>query len=227
MAAVRHRLYLAGLLVAATVATACNPLALPFFLMTGMNPKQEPQCKLASPDKEKEVRVVLLASTGLETRPEFVRVDRDLVRNLARQLQQNFLENKEKVTLVSSTQVEKYKDEHPNWRSLDLHEIGKYFNADYVIDLEIESISLYEPGSGNQLYRGRAALSLTVVNVRKPGDDPLYHEEYTCEYPKARGPIPVGEGSDAQFRLAFLRHVAKQLSWRFTAHPVEDDIATD
>jgi hypothetical protein len=227
MTALRQRWRLIGLILTAVVCSGCNMLALPFFLMTGMNPKHDPQCKLASEDKEKEVKVVILAYTGLETRPEFLRVDRELASLLARQLQQGFKENKEKVLIASITQIEKYKDEHPNWKAMDLEEIGTHFGADYVIDLGIESLSLYETGSGNQLYRGRATISIAVVDVHKPDEDPIYREEYTCEYPKTRGPIPVSEGNPLQFRQAFLQHVAKQLSWRFTAHPVDEDITCD
>jgi hypothetical protein len=227
MAALRQRWRLVGLILTAVACSGCNMLALPFFLMTGMNPKHDPQCKLASEDKDKEVKVVILAYTGLETRPEFLRVDRELASMLARQLQQGFKENKEKVLLASITKVEKYKDEHPNWKAMDLEEIGTHFGADYVIDLGIESLSLYEPGSGNQLYRGRATISIAVVDVHKPDEDPIYREAYTCEYPKTRGPIPVSEGNPLQFRQAFLKHVAKQLSWRFTAHPVDEDITCD
>lgn len=219
--------YLAGLIVAVVLCTGCNMLSLPFFLLSGMDPKHEPQCKLASDKKEKEVRVIILASMGLETRPEFLRVDRELSTELSRQLQKGFKDNKETVTLLSITQVEKYKDEHPNWRSLDPQEIGKYFNADYVVDLEIETMSLYEPGSSNQLFRGRAEIAITVVDVHKPREDPIYRESFTCEYPKARGPIPAGDGTAQQFRSAFIKHVAKQLSWRFTAHPTDEEIACD
>jgi hypothetical protein len=217
---------LAGLLLAAAVCTGCNMLSLPFFLMMGMNPKHEPPCRLASADKNKEVKVVILAYSGLQTQTEFLRVDRELTSRLARQLQQGFKENKEKVTLVSARQVEKYKDEHPNWHAKDLVEIGEHFDADYVIDLDIASLTLYEPGSANQLYRGRAAIAVCVVDVHKPDDDPLFKKPYTCEYPKT-GAVPAGDGSGPKFRDTFLDHVAKELSWFFTAHPVDSDLSME
>jgi hypothetical protein len=220
--------HLTGLmLVAALATTGCNMLALPFFLIPGMEPKIEAKCKLAAEDKEKEVKVIILASCGLETRPEFLRVDRDLSRMVAMNLQEAFKKNKEKVTLVPISQIEKYKDEHPNWHSLDPEEIGKHFKADYVINLEIDSISLYEQGSSNTLFRGRTEISLAVVNIKQPKEGPIYKEEYTCEYPRAKGPIPAGDSNPAQFRQRFLGVVARELSWRFTAHLVDDDLQCD
>jgi len=223
MAAPRHPWRLAGLLLLASLGFGCNMLALPFFLMTGMDPKHEARCKLACDDKKKEVRVVIVAYSGLETRPEFIRVDSELTHLLSRHLQEAFRANKEKVTVVSRSQVDKYKDEHPNWHALSAAEIGRYFNADYVIDLEINALSLYERGSSNQLYRGHADITISCWDVNASGEDPKYTEPYTAEYPRTRGPIAVSDGNAQQFRQAFLNQVAKELSWRFSAHPTSDD----
>jgi len=223
MSAWKQSWCLAGVMLVASLSAGCNIMALPFFLIPGMEPKHDPKCKLASDDKEKEVKAVIIASSGLETRPEFLRIDRELSRLGCVQFQEGFKKNKEKVTMVATSQVEKYKDEHPNWRSQDSEEIGKYFNADYVIDLEIDSLSLYEQGSANTLFRGRADVSITAVNVHQATEGPIYKEEYRCEYPRARGPIPVDGNNAAQFRQRFLSVVAREISWRFTSHPVEDD----
>ncbi len=223
----RFKYYLAGLFLAAALCTGCNLMALPFFLMPGMEPKHEAKCRLASKDKEKEVKAVILATSGLETRPEFLRVDRELSRLMSMQMQEGFKKNKEKVALVPTSQIEKYKDEHPNWRSMDPAEIGKHFEADYVINVEVNSVTLYEQGSANTLFRGRADISLDVVEVHKPVEGPIYREEYTCEYPKVKGPIPVDNSNPAQFRQRFLNVVARELSWRFTSHLVEDDHQCD
>jgi hypothetical protein len=226
MAAPLRRWYTGGLLLVAALGAGCNLLSIPYFLLYA-DAKHPAKCKLAANDKDKQVRVVILTYGGLETRPEFLRVDRELASYLVKHLQEGFKNNKENVTLVATTLVEKYKDEHPNWHALDLDEIGTHFRADYVVDLEINDITLYEPGSRNTLYRGRTAISVAVVDVSKPGEEPIYREEYTCEYPLTRGPIPVDDSNPQQFRQLFLNHVAKQLSWRFTAHPTADDFSCE
>ncbi len=223
MAARWRRWRFAALLVVAAAGLGCNMLSFPFFILMGMNSKEDPPCKLASKDKEKEVQVVILASTGLETRTEFLRVDRELTNKVALHLNQGFKDNKEKVKLISARKVDQFKDEHPNWKTMDLVKIGDYFEADYVIHLDILSVSMYEPGSANQLFRGRAEIDVRVVDVNDPDADAIFRKVYLTEYPKTRGPIPVGDGSPVQFKQTFLDHVARQLSWYFTAHPYDDE----
>lgn len=213
----------AGLIVVAACSTGCNMMALPFFLLPGSDPKHEARCKLEPHDEHKDARVVILCASGLETRPEFLRLDQELGRLLYRQLEDGFKQNKERVTVAAISHVEKYKDDHPNWHSLSPEEIGKHFNADYVIELEINAVSLYEQGSANTLFRGHAEISIDVIDVHKPAEGSVYREEYSIDYPRARGPIPASEASVSQFRQRFMSQVARELAWRFTAHLVEED----
>ena len=223
MAARKHGGLLAALFLLTAFGAGCNLMALPFFLLPGMDPKHEAKCKLVPHDDNKEAKVLILSSSGLQTRPEFLRLDRELGRLLYVQLGEGFKKNKEKIKLVAMSQVEKYKDDRPNWQSLSPEEIGKDFHVDYVIDLETNAVSLYEPGSANTLFRGHAEISLNVVDVQKATEGPIYREEYTIDYPRARGPIPASESNLSQFRQRFLSTIARELSWRFTAHLVEDD----
>src|SRR5262245_3215404 len=174
MAARCRQWRLAVLLVVAAFGMGCNMLAFPFFLLWGANSKTPPLCKLAPKEKDKEAIVVILASAGLETRPEFLRVDRELTNVLTRHLKQGFKDNKEKVRLVSAREVDQFKDDHPSWKTMDLVRIGRHFEADYVIELEIQSLSLYEQGSANQLFRGRAEIKVRVVDVDEPDDGPIF-----------------------------------------------------
>ena len=48
-------------------------------------------------------------------------------------------------------------------------------------------------------------------------------DEYSTEFPRARGPIDAGNGNVAQFRQKFLQVVAREISWNFTSHLLEDD----
>jgi hypothetical protein len=79
----------------------------------------------------------------------------------------------------------------------------------------------------NTLFRGRAEISIDVVDVHKHSEGPIYREEYTVEYPRTKGPIPADGKSPVQFRQAFLAVVARELSWRFTSHLVDDDMKCD
>jgi hypothetical protein len=222
MATLPRKLCLAGCMLASVFLVGCNLMALPYFLMLGQEAKAEPKpgWKLASTDKEKEVKVLILASAPMETRPEFLRIDRDLTRLLYQSLTSGFKRNKEKVTVINPTQVEQYKDSHPQWRYSGPADIGKAFHADYVIDLEINQISLYEAGSSESLFHGQCDIAINLVDVAHPSD--VHSDGFTRIYPTSRGAIDAMGSSPLLFRQKFLEVVANELSWKFTAHLIED-----
>ena len=84
-------------------------------------------------------------------------------------LQAAFKPNKEKVTVIASNKVERYKDSHPDWQAISAVAIGKHFRADYVIELEVESVSLYE-GSGQQLLKTSVRVFRTLTTRTGPSD---------------------------------------------------------
>jgi hypothetical protein len=213
---------MAGLLGLAGLGAGCNPLLFPAFLF-GPEPREEARLKkLASSDKKKEVKVVILPYLmGLETPQEFIGADYLLSDQLARHLKKLFEFNEEKVKIVPPQKVEDFKNKHAAWRKeVDLQEIGRHFKADYVIYLEISSLSLYEKGSANQIYRGRANIKVSVIDVSDAEDVPI-PRDYSYVYPSdARGGVAVDiDTPPGVFRGQFLDYVAKQLAWLFSAHP--------
>ena len=226
MAVPVRRWRLLGLVILAACLTAgCDLPSLVYFLATGFQEPQEDAGDLKLAVKGKEVKVAVLTYCPLERGQEFVDLDRDLSGMLIRQLQQACKANKEKVTLVSHAKVQAYKNQHPNW-FLKVEDAGKQLDVDKVIYLEVQSLSLYEQGSANQLYRGRASVSVKVFDLNKP-DDYQVEKTYTCEYPTAKGPVSVDDKKPREFYLEFLAYMVRHLSWYFTAHPVSDDITCD
>lgn len=225
----KQRWLLAGLITLAFCATACNPLTIPYFLMVGLDPKVDPDCSLKEKAKESKegLKVVILASLPLETRQEFIGVDRELVSLLTAKLRDGFKQNKERIVVASSSWVQHWLEEHPNWKSMELAEVGKEIGADIIIDLEINRMSVYEEGSRNELYRGHADITVTVVDAREAENEPIFRKEYSTTYPRSRGPVPVTDVPLQGFRLSFLTRVATDLSWFFTAHPTGDEYSCD
>jgi hypothetical protein len=225
LAAMGKRRWCLALLFAGVGALGfgCNPQTLGFLLMLTSDNKIDPVCKLASADKE--VKIVILPSMDTETRPELLRVDRELAEKLAELLRVRFKENKEKVTIVPLMQVNAYRDRRANQRNLFPQEIGRHFQADYVLSLEVNSISLYEKGmTACPLFRGRADITVTVLDVNKSeGEAPIFEKEYACEYPRDR---PIDAGSVSAFRAGFLNRMAKDLAKNFAAYPLEQSYET-
>lgn len=222
MAVTSRRWLLAGMLLLSWVLMACNPLAVPYFLMVGTDPKADPEYRLAGDDPKKMVKVVLLVSGPVELRRELQTADRELTGLFHQKLAEGCLRNKEaNVVIASTSKVQKFKDENPMWQSLSLADLGKRLEADVIIDLEVNDMTLYEQGSGNTLFFGKTAISVTVVDVAKADEGPVFRKEYTTEFPKS-GSRPVTDSNPQQFRRAFLTKVAEELSWLFTAHPTSD-----
>src|SRR3954469_6102470 len=113
----------AGVLVLAA-GLGCNPLTAPFFLMFGVDSKEEPEFKLAATDKNHEVRIVVLAYTAPDVQTDQVGIDRQLATELIRQLDQRCKANKEKVKIIPVHKVERFKNDHPGWKSMGVEEIG-------------------------------------------------------------------------------------------------------
>jgi hypothetical protein len=222
-----RRRQLVGLILLALGGTiGCNPLStLAYFLTLNNDPKVEPPCRLKK-DNKKNAKVVILVSTGLGTPEMLIGADRELANLLAVKLQEGCKANKENVIVVPANRVQRYKDENPNWQAEGAEKVGKYFRADYVIDLEISAMTLYERLSNNQMYRGNAEISVAVHDLSKPGEAPTFSEVYTCEYPPSR-PVPVTDIPLQKFRLQFLTRVATDLSWYFTPHDVSDHFPVD
>ena len=223
---VRH-IMAAGLCLALASA-GCNALQVPYFLFCMEDPKHDPEIqKIASTNKKEERKVVFLTYHRLDLRPEFLNSDRELTHFLERHMRQLCEANKEKVTIVPTRKVEDYKLSHPDWQESELATIGEYFKADWVIYLEINHLSLYEPGSGGTLYRGKADMTISLVDVKKSDESPP-PQPVTCNYPReSRIQLTTTDKSPAEFRQMFMEYVGRRVAWKFTAHPTRDDFYAD
>lgn len=212
-----RRRFLAVLWAGTLAAAGCNLQSMAYFLSPEY--KDPPELgAIADKNKKKTNRVAILTYFNpLETRSEAIQIDRELAGVLTRMLKEQCEANEDKIDIISPRKVEEYKNTHPNWKQTDLSVIGRALKADYVIYIEINSISLYDKGS--LMFRGRANMAVTLVDVAKPDDDPLNHPD-TYVYPSdAHGGIPIDLDTNVrQFREQFVRYLAKRLCWCFTPH---------
>lgn len=223
MATNRGKLWTAALVLTTLVlGLGCNPLGTIAFIFEPEN-VIEPKCKLS--EKDKEVKVVILCYHGnLEDRPELMPADRELSNRVVRCLEESYKEHKEKVVIVHPSQVKGYLSRHPDWHTMSRQDIGKHFGADYVINIEINSITLYERGSGNRLFHGQAELTLTAIDVKKPdGEGDKYFETM-------RGEVPIRDAGDmsvTDFRGRLLDNLARNVAQRFAAFPPKNRFDPD
>jgi len=207
------------LALVAVAGMGCNPLTMPFFFMYGAQSKHSAEFQLVT-SKDTPARVVILTTYPGYVPEEFIGIERNLGAMFEQQLVESCALNKERVEVVPLAKVERYKSETPQWSTANPSVIGTHFEADYVIELTINSMSLFDQGS-RHLYNGRAAISVEVFDAKKPNGQPVHNSEYTVEFPPGR-PVPADEMPVSKFRLQFLKRIATDLSWKFSDHLVEE-----
>jgi hypothetical protein len=205
-------------LLASLSIVGCNPQALNFLLMPFVDDKQQPECKLTSPDK-KEVTVAIVSTfAGLETRPEMMTIDSELSERLTFNMRKLAKETKEKITFVPNSKVRNLLSQEAS-ATMSRQEIGKKLKADYVISLEIREISLYGKGSANTLFCGKTAIDVSCIDVRKSSDEAdCFSRPYSREYPRAHH-LAVGDTSLVEFRALFVNTIAQEIAQYFVAFP--------
>jgi hypothetical protein len=196
------------------LSVGCSPGTLAGFLLPWVDDKEPPRCKLSSKDKEVTVAIVTWFAS-VETHPDLIPAETELSERLAQHLRERFKENKEKVKIVPTAQVRTYQSKLVA-STMSPAEVGKRVKADYVIALEISSMSLYEKHSYQQLFHGNTEISVKAYDVAKPaGEQVIFDEVYRREYPRDT-PI-AADGSAVQFRTMFIGYVARDLSKMFAA----------
>lgn len=208
----------AGLLVA-VMGFGCNPLTLPYFVLFGIDDKVPPEFKLASNPK-KPTHVLILTSVTTESQAELLGVERLLGNAVVKRLEADCTANKEKVVIVPVYKAEEFKANNPGWRTMPAHDIGKRFDVDYVVQIEVASMSLYDKGSRKTLFAGRAAMNVSVFDMAKlPNEGPVHEKRLTVEYPRTGRPVLVDEETNVEkFRQMFLQATAQKVSWQLTSH---------
>lgn len=193
-----------------------NPFLLPY---VGGDTKTPAEFPLKPVNKKKEPSVVVLVSgkTGLPT--DLTGIDRMLNAELIQILDARLKENEEKVQLFQMPAIDRFRNDNANWRALKPYDIGKEFNADYMIDVEIQDIDLFKPGSRGQFLQGRAAISVNVYDMSKPLREAAKKWDMEFEYPRS-GEVPVESRSQVSaFRTQLVQRIASDVSVKFTATP--------
>jgi hypothetical protein len=204
--------------------SGCNPLTMMYFLFGAPEKKLPAEFPLTA-EKKKETKLLVLFSAPVNMDYDFIGADRLLTSEFIQALTLGLKENKEKVTIVPSRKIDKYKEDHPNWRSRNPSEIGEAFEADFVVNFEIEELRMYMPGSRKQFFQGFARVTGTAYDLTKPDSEPKELQEFTLEYPRGT-PIAVESNeSISKFRQKFLQQIAVELSWKFTAHELRDKVS--
>lgn len=218
------------LTLAAVLTIGCNPLQTAAFIFHKDDkvPAQYPIRPKDGPkkDHDEEITLLVLTTPGRGIPQEFAGVERELASILAKRLPEAAKENKDKLTVVSPTQLDKFKINNPSWRSLHPTEIGKKLGADYVLDVTVSNIGIYQQGSGREIYEGRAEIDVGLYDVAAGPGEPKHQYVHQHLYPKT-GMIASSNLPLSQFKQRFLEKLAHDLIRKHIDYKQADFIASD
>ncbi|MCI0702143.1 MAG: hypothetical protein L0241_13755 [Planctomycetia bacterium] len=202
-----------GTLVA-LFAIGCNPLNVAAYFLAREEkvPARYPlEFDKEGPKKDKEeVAVAFLTQKAPGAGREFATADRDLAEKLAKRLPEMAKESKKKIRVISPTQMDKFKIANPRWKELGTAEIGQKLGADFVLEVWMDKMRLYQPGSQNNIYEGRAEVTVRIYDV--DGPEGGLKDRYM--HPFAYPPGIVRDASvmpESQFKMYFLDNLATEI----------------
>jgi hypothetical protein len=216
--------------LAVVVATGCNPLTMAAFIFN-RDTKLPAEYPFQTKDEKKESKkdeITIAVFTNLSPGAvyEFAGSDRELASMFTKRLTNEAKMNKEKITVISPSDVDKFKFENANWKAMHPTAWGKKLKADFVLDIHVGNISVYQPGSGNHVYEGRANVHVDVYDVSKPNGEPKHKYPHAYTYPKT-GMIAASDVPLAKFKMMFLEKLASELVLKHIDHKPSEGIAAD
>ncbi|MEO1525389.1 MAG: hypothetical protein AAFX06_08125 [Planctomycetota bacterium] len=164
--------------------------------------------------KGARVAIVTVTENGMFTDDESARI-------LGRNVSQWLNENVKKIEIVREEKIADWRDVH-GWDRIDFAEIGKGVGAEKVVGIDVTNLKLRD---GATLYRGRADVELTVIDVAT-GETVHQHslEEFT--YPETAGKY-TSETTEKRFRKLYLGILAKRIARQFFPYDYHEDFALD
>ena len=216
----------------AVAAIGCNPLHIAGFIFARDEKVPAPH-PLAfdkeGPKKDKEeVVVLILPQLAPGYAREFVTTDRDLSDKLAKLLPELAKENKDKnarkVRVISPTQVDKFKMANPQWKQMSAGDIGHKLGADFVLEIWLDKMRLYQPNSQNSIYEGRAEVTVSIYEVNETGGD--LKDRYTHPFAYPRGLVRDASAvPESEFKKQYLESLAAEIARQHVDSKVSGTIA--
>jgi hypothetical protein len=115
--------------------------------------------------------------------------------------------------VVSPTQVDKFKMANPHWKQMPAGEIGQKLGADFVLEIELSQMRLYQPNTGTEkIYEGRAEVSVTIYEVGPEGGDFKDRYPLSFAYPTDRMVRSASAVSESEFKKGYLDSLARKIA---------------
>lgn len=166
-------------------------------------------------------KVAVLCWTPDMARSQYGGLDADIINEVTRRLKQA------EIDVVAPYKISKFLDDNTSdLKDLPAADLCKKFKADYLILIEIKSLTFYEQNS-KDLYRGTAEGRVSAVKATKDGDDykvnVIYNKEISSIYPMHQ-PIPAEQRDHDVFCREFIARMSEEIARLFYDHRPGEDI---
>jgi len=194
---------------------AASGCYVPHFLVWLLGPQKITKEVEAEHHLESE-RLVIVPYAGTDVLFTYPTVPIEISQALVNEVGKNLGDRVE--TIVHPVQVVRWQESTLDWPNMSLVEIGRHFQADTVLYVELERYTMVEERSAN-LFRGRAKARVQVVKVESE-HNPVYSTTVETVVPEDR-PVSVLETGERLIRQATNRLFAEEVVRKFYDHKVE------
>ncbi|MBD3672800.1 MAG: hypothetical protein HUJ26_04675 [Planctomycetaceae bacterium] len=208
------------------LATAflCSTTGCSLFVMAGKSLFGDPVMTApfshaASVDLTKgEHRVVIVASTPQTIQSEFPSTTIEMIEQVSRNLKANG------VNVVSYNKVANWLDDNGGYWS-DVDELANAFETEYIIHLDIDSMTLQEPNSPD-MYEGRVSGTIYGYEVRQGRKEKtahrIFNQNFTRKYPDGY-PQLADRLSREEFHSELMEHICRAMAQQLYNHRPSDE----
>ena len=200
---------LATLGLAALAAAGCTPASLGYLLR---DQKAKPENPLPAVKDKKEITVLVMASksSALGMDPMFATIDREMPGLIGRQLVGDTKNDKHPIVVIDQSALEKWKtNSGGDWRTSSPSVVGKKLGADYVIDVTVNSMSVFQPELAREFCKGKASVDVVVFDCSQ-ADKKLQEYTHNSTQPERS----TGAMSPKDYAKWFTERLGKEIAFR-------------
>jgi hypothetical protein len=212
--------------IAAALPIGCDPFNT-YTVFPNPEPFKDALYPLAikeGPKNGKEVVVALFVSISPGMGPEFARSEVKLASDLAKMFPEMAKENKQKLSVIDPVQINKFAMKTPNFTRMHPSEWGWNLGADFVVTIHLDKMSLYQPGSRNQIYEASADVIVDVFDVAAGPSEPKFHYVDQFKYPTT-GVVDNPLISVTRFKQEFMELLAAEICRKHFKHKASEEAA--
>jgi hypothetical protein len=167
--------------------------------------------------------VAVYVSSAPEVGTEFAGSEGKLASDIAKKLPEMAKASKKKLVVLDPTIAKTFKMKE----QMHLSEWGMKLGADFVLDIQLDKMSLYQPGSENKIYEGQADVSVDVYDVDLGPTQAKYEYILSFKYPHGLRAIDADSIPKNRFRQEFLEHLATAICNKHVEYKPSSGIAAD